>query len=81
MPRWQTRSLLGTALRRRRTVVGILLAGTRVVEPRFSDRARDLFGGMAQHVAIALNNVRLVAEPAPRQHAESLEEHRLRRSA
>jgi signal transduction histidine kinase len=61
LQRWRTRSLLGAALCRD-TVVGLLLAGTRVVAPRFSDRGRDLFAGIAQHVAIALNNVRLVAD-------------------
>ena len=62
MQRWETRSLLGSVLLRRDVVVGILLAGTQGVSTRFSERGRDLFRGMAQHVAIALNNVRLVAD-------------------
>jgi signal transduction histidine kinase len=62
MQRWQTRSLLGATLRRRGAVVGLLLAGTQGPSGRFSERGRDLFRGMAQHVAIALNNVSLVTD-------------------
>jgi len=62
MQRWETRSLLGATLQRRDAVVGILLAGTRGREARFSERGRELFRGIAQHVAIALNNVRLVGD-------------------
>jgi len=62
MQRWETRSLLGATLQRRDAVVGILLAGTQGVSTRFTDRGRELFCGIAQHVAIALNNVRLVAD-------------------
>jgi signal transduction histidine kinase len=60
--RWQTRSLLGATLRRRGAVVGVLLAGTQGHSARFSERRRELFRGVAQHVAIALNNVSLVAD-------------------
>ena len=62
MLRWQTRALLGEALLRRSTVVGVLLAGTHGLSARFSDRGREISRGIAQHVAIALNNVRLVAD-------------------
>jgi len=62
MQRWETRSLLGAALRRRDVAIGLLLAGTQGPSTRFSNRGRELFRGVAQHVAIALNNVRLVAD-------------------
>jgi signal transduction histidine kinase len=62
MLRWETRSLLGAALRRREVVVGLLLAGTQGPSRRFSNRGRELFRGVSQHVAIALNNVCLVAD-------------------
>jgi len=62
MQRWEARSLLGATLRRRDAVVGVLLAGTHGVSTRFSERGRELFRGIAQHVAIALNNVCLVAD-------------------
>ena len=70
LQRWETRSLLGAALLRRDTVVGILLAGTQGVSARFTERGRELFRGIAQHVAIALNNVRLVDRSAPRQQSQ-----------
>ena len=60
MQRWETRSLLGSTLQRRDTVVGVLITGTQGVSARFSERRRELFRGVAQHVGIALNNVRLV---------------------
>ncbi len=60
LQRWETRSLLGAALLRREVTVGILLAGTQIGTARFADRGRALARGVAQHVAIALNNVRLV---------------------
>jgi signal transduction histidine kinase len=60
--RWETRSLLGAALLRRGDTVGVLLAGTRTGTARFADRGRELARGVAEHVAIALNNVRLVSE-------------------
>jgi signal transduction histidine kinase len=62
LQRWETRSVLGASLLRRDVAVGILLAGTRGVSARFTERGRELFHGIAQHVAIALNNVRLVAD-------------------
>jgi signal transduction histidine kinase len=62
MQRWETRSLLGASLLRRDAVVGVLLAGTQGVSTRFTERGRELFRGIAQHVAIALNNVRLVGD-------------------
>jgi signal transduction histidine kinase len=60
MQRCETRSLLGAALLRRDTPIGVLLAGTQGITARFSERGRELFRGVAQHVGIALNNVRLV---------------------
>lgn len=62
MDRWRTRALLGAALMRRGTVAGVLLAGSDRPSARFSARGHDLCQGIAQHVAIALNNVRLVAD-------------------
>ena len=59
---WQTRSLLGATLLRRDAVAGVLLAGTQGMSTRFSARGHELFQGIAQHVAIALDNVRLVAD-------------------
>jgi signal transduction histidine kinase len=59
---WQTRSLLGATLLRRETIAGVLLAGTRGTAARFPERAGELFQGIAPHVAIALDNVRLVAD-------------------
>ena len=62
MQRCETRALLGAALMRRDTAIGVLLTGTQGGAARFSDRGRELFRGVAQHVAIALNNVRLVSD-------------------
>ncbi len=62
LQRWETRSLLGAALLRRDTTIGVVLAGTRAGAARFADRGRELVRGVAQHVAIALNNVRLVSD-------------------
>ncbi|MBX3026359.1 HAMP domain-containing histidine kinase [bacterium] len=62
LQRWETRSLLGAALSRRDAVIGVVLAGTRAGAARFADRGRELVRGVAQHVAIALNNVRLVSD-------------------
>ena len=62
LQRWETRSLLGAALMRRDVAIGVLLAGTRAGAARFADRGRELARGVAQHVAIALNNVRLVSD-------------------
>ena len=62
LQRWETRSLLGAALLRRDAVIGVVLAGTRAGAARFADRGRELVRGVAQHVAIALNNVRLVTD-------------------
>ncbi len=62
LQRWETRSLLGAALLRRDAPIGVLLAGTRPGAARFADRGRELARGVAQHVAIALNNVRLVSD-------------------
>ena len=62
MQRWETRSLLGAALLRREAVIGVVIAGTRAGAARFADRGRELVRGVAQHVAIALNNVRLVSD-------------------
>jgi len=56
------RALLGAALRRRDSVAGLLLAATPGVSAHATDRGRELFRGVAQHVAIALNNVALVAD-------------------
>ena len=47
---------------RRDIAIGVLLAGTRAGAARFADRGRELARGVAQHVAIALNNVRLVSD-------------------
>ena len=58
----EARWLLGAALRRRDSVAGLLLAGTHGTSVHFSERGRELFRGVAQHVAIALNNVALVAD-------------------
>jgi signal transduction histidine kinase len=62
MQRWETRALLGATLQQRQAVVGVLLAGTQDPVARFSERSSELFGGICQHVAIALSNVRLVAD-------------------
>jgi signal transduction histidine kinase len=62
LQRWETRSLLGAALLRRDAVIGVVIAGTRAGAARFADRGRELVRGVAQHVAIALNNVRLVSD-------------------
>ena len=62
LQRWETRSLLGATLLRRDAAVGVLIAGTRAGTARFADRGRELARGVAQHVAIALNNVRLVSD-------------------
>jgi len=62
LQRWETRSILGAALLRRDATIGVLLAGTRAGVVRFADRGRELARGVAQHVAIALNNVRLVGD-------------------
>ena len=60
MQRCETRALLGAALMRRDRTSGVLLTGTNGATGHFSARGRELFRGVAQHVAIALNNVRLV---------------------
>jgi signal transduction histidine kinase len=60
MQRCETRALLGATLLRRDVPIGVLLTGVQGASARFSDRGRELFRGVAQHVAIALNNVRLV---------------------
>ena len=60
LQRGETRALLGAALMRRDVPIGVLPAGAQGATAHFSDRGRELFRGVAQHVAIALNNVRLV---------------------
>jgi signal transduction histidine kinase len=60
LQRWETRSLLGAALCGRRRIGAP--PGTRAGAARFADRGRELARGVAQHVAIALNNVRLVSD-------------------
>jgi signal transduction histidine kinase len=58
----ETRTLFGVALRRGDTTIGLLLAGTQGGAGHLSDRGRELLRGVSQHVAIALNNVALVAD-------------------
>ncbi len=60
LQRWDTRSLLGAALLRRDGAIGVLLAGTHT--GAFAERGQALARGVAQHAAVALNNVRLVAD-------------------
>jgi signal transduction histidine kinase len=62
MQRTDTRSLLGSVLLRRNQVVGVLLAGAERASTGFSDRGREICRGIAQHVAIALNNIGLIAD-------------------
>jgi signal transduction histidine kinase len=62
MQRWQTRSLFAAALLRHRAVAGVLLTGTQTPAERLREGGRELFAGIAQQVAIALGNVRLVAD-------------------
>jgi signal transduction histidine kinase len=62
MYRWHMRYLLATKLTRSGQVIGILVAGGGEVVREISQRVRQLFRGIAPHVAIALNNVLLVAD-------------------
>ncbi len=57
-----TASLLAATLTRGDQVVGLLVAGRRRESGPVAERTGDLFRGIAQHAAIALNNVRLVAD-------------------
>ena len=74
MGRWHTRSLLAARLTRGGQVVGILAAGGSDDLGGVSPRTDKLLRGIAQHAAIALNNVRLVADlrAADRQKSEFL---------
>ena len=62
LQRWYTNYLQSGTLMCSGSVVGILAAGGRHAGGAFSQRTRQLFRGIAQHAAIALNNVRLVAD-------------------
>ena len=62
MLRCNTRYLLAAKLSRSGQVIGILTAGGREAVDAIPVRVRQLFRGIAQHAAIALNNVRLVAD-------------------
>ena len=54
--------LLATTLTRGGRVIGILTAGSRKGREIVSDHVRQLFRGIAQHAAIALNNVYLLTD-------------------
>jgi signal transduction histidine kinase len=62
MHRWETQSVLGAALLRRQEAVGILITGAQGRTTHFAEHRHELFHGIAQHVAIALSNVRLLAD-------------------
>ena len=62
MRRWRSKHLLATTLTHGAQVVGILCVGLKSAPPRLSDSTRELFRGIAQHAAIALNNVRLIGD-------------------
>jgi signal transduction histidine kinase len=61
MRRYDFHGLLATTLVRGGQVLGILAVGTAGPLPGVSGGMRPLFQGIAQHAAIALDNVRLVA--------------------
>ncbi len=62
MQRWRARSLFAAALVRHQAVAGVLLTGTPTAADRMREGGRELFAGIAQQVAIALGNIRLVAD-------------------
>jgi signal transduction histidine kinase len=62
MLRWNTRFLLAAKLSRSGQVIGILAAGGSEALEAIPARTRQVFRGIAQHAAIALNNVRLVTD-------------------
>jgi PAS domain S-box-containing protein len=60
--RWHVGPMLAAPLVRRGEVVGMLLNGYRTGGPRFTSRQRRLALGTAQAAAVALENVRLIAD-------------------
>jgi signal transduction histidine kinase len=62
MQRYRFEALLATSLVRGGQVLGILSAGIGKAPTSIPPAVRELFQGIAQHTAIALDNVRLVAD-------------------
>jgi signal transduction histidine kinase len=62
MRHWDCRSLLAARLSRGGEAVGILVAGTKRETGGVDEITRQLFRGIAEHAAIALNNVRLIED-------------------